>query len=636
MRNLFLCILVIIAVVSCRKKQSDPLNVFHDSVLQRIVDFQDQRLTDSLIPYLNSTNDLYKWHAINAFASIQDSIMGLRLAEMISNSNTNTINKALALAVGQIGQEETCNTLMEKFKTYDSIATKGAILRALGRCMNDESVDEYANLEFENNELKQAHAWGIYRAGLNGYNQDALVKKALQYLGSSHTVETRLGAAHYLGRTGDIKINAYENELFNSSKGDPSPEVRMASALALSKIERPSVNNHLLDILEKENDYRVLINSLRSLGRMHKEKNIPVVIELLDHENSNVAVQAASYLGQHANGFHLDDLEIKLDSIQNFRVKAAITKLLVDELGSARIWEMIENASNQYEQAALIDAAPMSIESLNKVKQLMINRNTHKSVSTAASSKFAALRKSEDFPNDQKEAFINGIIEGFETNDIAVIGNLCALLTDEELNFKEEIDDISFLLNAQENLSLPRDVETHQEIQKAIDYFNGQTYVPTKPAFQHPIDWDFVATIRKDQQVLLNTSKGEIVMEMHVEESPGSVAAIAKLVKDGYYNGKTFHRVVPNFVAQGGCPRGDGWGSLDYTIRSEFNHLNYSTGTVGLASAGKDTESCQWFITHSPTPHLDGRYSIIATVLEGMDVVHQLEMGDVIESMELR
>ena len=122
-------------------------------------------------------------------------------------------------------------------------------------------------------------------------------------------------------------------------------------------------------------------------------------------------------------------------------------------------------------------------------------------------------------------------------------------------------------------------------------------------------------------------------MEFYVEESPGSVAAILKLVQDGYYDGKTFHRVVPNFVAQGGCPRGDGWGSLDYTIRSEFTARGYETGTVGLASSGKDTESCQWFITHSPTPHLDGRYSIIAEVIDGMDVVHQLEVGDIIESM---
>ena len=99
--------------------------------------------------------------------------------------------------------------------------------------------------------------------------------------------------------------------------------------------------------------------------------------------------------------------------------------------------------------------------------------------------------------------------------------------------------------------------------------------------------------------------------------------------------GKVFHRVVPNFVVQAGCPRGDGWGSTDYTIRSEFDPMNYGEGYMGMASAGKHTESCQWFITHSPAPHLEGRYTIFAKVTQGMDVVHRIEIGDQILGIDL-
>jgi cyclophilin family peptidyl-prolyl cis-trans isomerase len=88
-------------------------------------------------------------------------------------------------------------------------------------------------------------------------------------------------------------------------------------------------------------------------------------------------------------------------------------------------------------------------------------------------------------------------------------------------------------------------------------------------------------------------------------------------------------------VALGGCPRGDGYGSTDYSIRSEFAPLRYQVGSVGLASAGKDTESCQWFITHVPTPHLDGRYTIFAQVTKGMEVVNRLEIGDEIQRVRL-
>ncbi|KUG09880.1 peptidylprolyl isomerase [Solirubrum puertoriconensis] len=138
------------------------------------------------------------------------------------------------------------------------------------------------------------------------------------------------------------------------------------------------------------------------------------------------------------------------------------------------------------------------------------------------------------------------------------------------------------------------------------------------------------------QRVVVHTSKGDVVLRLLVEEAPGSVASFVQLVQQGFYNGKNFHRVVPNFVAQGGCPRGDGWGGTDYTLRSEFAERQYAEGAVGLASAGKDTESCQWFITHSPTPHLDGRYTIFAVVERGMEVVHRIDIGDQIRSVELQ
>ena len=92
--------------------------------------------------------------------------------------------------------------------------------------------------------------------------------------------------------------------------------------------------------------------------------------------------------------------------------------------------------------------------------------------------------------------------------------------------------------------------------------------------------------------------------------------------------------LVPNFVVQGGCPRGDGYGSLDYSIRSELPPLSYDReGLVGMASAGNHTEGTQFFITHSPALHLDGNYTIFARVVDGMDVVHQIQPGSKIESI---
>ena len=135
---------------------------------------------------------------------------------------------------------------------------------------------------------------------------------------------------------------------------------------------------------------------------------------------------------------------------------------------------------------------------------------------------------------------------------------------------------------------------------------------------------------------MIGDNNKPVKLQLLKKEAPGSVANFVQLAKNGFFNGKNFHRVIPNFVIQGGCPRGDGYGGLDYSIRSELPPLNYDDeGYVGMASAGNHTECTQWFITHAPTPHLDGRYTIFAKVIEGMETVHQVQIGDVIKSITI-
>ena len=100
------------------------------------------------------------------------------------------------------------------------------------------------------------------------------------------------------------------------------------------------------------------------------------------------------------------------------------------------------------------------------------------------------------------------------------------------------------------------------------------------------------------------------------------------LVRNGFYDGLTFHRVVPDFVVQGGDPTGTGWGGPGYTIRSEWSPRPYVRGTVGIAHSGKDTGGCQWFVTLSEQPHLVGRYTVFGEVTRGMDVFDLMQPGD--------
>jgi cyclophilin family peptidyl-prolyl cis-trans isomerase/HEAT repeat protein len=136
-------------------------------------------------------------------------------------------------------------------------------------------------------------------------------------------------------------------------------------------------------------------------------------------------------------------------------------------------------------------------------------------------------------------------------------------------------------------------------------------------------------------RAIVHTRYGRIEIHLDVVETPLTTANFIDLARRGYFDGLTFHRVVPGFVAQGGDPRGDGRGGPGYTIRCEVGERPYGRGAVGMALSGKDTGGSQFFITHSPQPHLDGGYTLFGAVAEGMDVVDRLRPGDVIQRVEI-
>jgi len=126
------------------------------------------------------------------------------------------------------------------------------------------------------------------------------------------------------------------------------------------------------------------------------------------------------------------------------------------------------------------------------------------------------------------------------------------------------------------------------------------------------------------------TEKGDITIELFPEHAPGTVANFTKLAGSGFYDGLTFHRVIPNFVIQGGCPKGDGTGGPGYTIKCETkgNPHKHARGSLSMAHAGKDTGGSQFFICHAAQPHLDGVHTVFGQVTEGLDVVDAIRAGD--------
>lgn len=136
-------------------------------------------------------------------------------------------------------------------------------------------------------------------------------------------------------------------------------------------------------------------------------------------------------------------------------------------------------------------------------------------------------------------------------------------------------------------------------------------------------------------QAVMETSKGRITLKMFPEAAPNTVANFYKLAKDGFYDGLTFHRVIPGFVAQGGCPNGSGTGGPGWKIACELknNPHKHVKGSLSMAHAGRDTGGSQFFLVLAPQPHLDGQHTVFGQIEEGMDVMLSLKQGDTIESI---
>ena len=135
------------------------------------------------------------------------------------------------------------------------------------------------------------------------------------------------------------------------------------------------------------------------------------------------------------------------------------------------------------------------------------------------------------------------------------------------------------------------------------------------------------------------TEKGNMKVEFYDQETPGTVANFRKLAGEGFYDGLTFHRVIPSFVIQGGCPEGSGRGGPGYTIKCETSAEKqyHDRGVLSMAHAGKDTGGSQFFICHNRqgTQHLDGKHTAFGKVVEGVDVVDEIRPGDKITKIVL-
>lgn len=623
--------------LSCQGKDDQKLtNRFSDPVQVKIADYQDRRLADSLQPYLTHADPTYRREAVQAYGSLQitENIDGIgKLLLMDADAG---VRKAAAFSLGQI-QHPSCERILLGAVVKEKIpANIFEILQAYGKVTTQWNLNPEHFLS--DTVTASGLAWSVYRAGIRGKTDDKANRIAIQLLQKHLPVAARLGAAHYFAR-GAKDFSGAASALTSAATVDESAEVRMAAALALAKVPSDTVLRTLKNIIKTDMDSRVLISAIRALRAFPFNSVKHYLYEALLHKDVHVGIASSEIILETLPEQDWIDVSSLINQTGHWRIAANLYEAAMKAGRNKDLAEEIQDhyrkSQDPYERAWLLGALKHYVPAFDFVASELRTGDTAIVKSTAAAT-LTAMGGVKDLTPALKSRFAHAYAALMKSEqDPAILGTIATALADSTLDYRSILKDHAFLYEAKKRLRLPEHNEAIQPIEAAIAYFEKRKAPSTQNEFNHPIDWNLVKIVPDDQRAIIKTTRGNIVIRLLVNESPGSVANFISLATQDYFDEKIFHRVVPNFVIQAGCKRGDGWGSEDYSIRSEFSPRRYRTGSVGMASAGKDTEGTQWFITHSPTPHLDGRYTIFAEVVEGWQVVDYIGVGDKITDVTI-
>jgi len=373
-----------------------------------------------------------------------------------------------------------------------------------------------------------------------------------------------------------------------------------------------------------------LIEIITALGAIKDERALPFLRHVRWIGEAEVEMAMARF--GEKEFFAVWDDDMPPGSEKDWRRAAAFAQGLA-ETGAPRAREVIlklldPSYRNRFSAQALPEvlraAAKLKVENLSRILREQLSRPDVILRSTAASL-LADLSDDENLG-----ALIDALARA--KNDPANDAKLGALTAISKRKKPEAVEAVKSALADRDHLVRRHAVDLLKQM-GAGDFSDRIGVVQTGhgKAFYQRV----AAGLDKKVTATIHTTKGRIRIELFPQDAPITVGSFVTLARKGFFNGVTFHRVVPNFVIQGGDPRGDGEGGPGYQIRCEVNTRPYVRGAVGMALSGKDTGGSQFFITHSPQPHLDGGYTVFGQVISGMDVVDRISRGDVIRRVEI-
>ncbi len=647
--------------------------------IEMILRRQDTRtiFDGELISLLYDKDSLVRRRVVYAFGSIQDTSVINLLFDRLDDTITAFAIGQIAPNISQPSRISLANDLIWFRMKNINTRAQAKLIEEIGKFGNEETLFDLLTIYGETKDPIVANSltMSIARFAIRGITTREAVQYLLKFIKPIDSTPWQV--VYALQRIGNNPEIHSHLEMVTQLLNHSNPIVRMNLATLLGKVRNEKIClEPLQKLAEFDVDWRVRVNALKALSNYDLRGNDEIIMvykRAFNSGNTNIAITAIDAFGNtrlkigenHAVNeaiFSLEKIALNKnnDYMWQLQSEAAITVAKLEGENAFKIIKPSEYHQTKLQEQLLIALGMTGSKEALRVITSNLDVSKPRLYRAALEGMLELVRRNRG-DSFLVESVYESTLTALKINDVSVITTATSILSDSIFDSHRAVDP---LIETLSKLHLPDDIEAIQGIisllgklkdqraenilksqfeQKdrsiinaalsALKLLTGNDYSSQVPKYFEPLytdfDFKYLNSLRDTIRVKLETIRGDIVIDLYKNIAPFSVMSFLKLASQrGFYRGLSFHRIVPNFVIQGGDPRGDGWGGPGYTIRSEFSPLNFETGMVGLASSGKDTEGSQFFITQSPQPHLDGRYTIIGKVVYGMDVVNKIQLED--------
>ncbi|PSQ82402.1 MAG: peptidylprolyl isomerase [Bacteroidetes bacterium QS_1_63_11] len=655
--RLWLALLILLAWSRADAAQPAPERPSDDLLtrpaLQAVVEAQVKRDGDAIRAELNAEDSAVRARAAFALASVQDTTAVPALLDRLKDS-VPLVRTDAALALGQMPPSSVPSRPLLRALSFERDArAQRHLIEALGKTGDKASLRRLLRLS-PPPDRNPAVALTLARYGMRGITDSTATAWLVEHL-SADDPWTRRNAAYAMGRVESLtagRADTLRAVLNNISPDDPAA---MHLLGALGTVGTATDGSRAAEWLRTAPDWRTRVEAARALSSLPTaDESQAALVSALDDDHPLVARTAAETLASMQwTPDQIAGVGAWIDAhTDQWRIVAPLLRGLARNERSGRVLNTVARWQTDRSAVAYAAALPaLAPLDASRADSLLDAALRHDDPRVATAGVRAVVSRWERTRPDGAEAAFERLSATVRRGDPALLYHGAPALADSAFAPMGAADTLA---SAYRTLTTPDDLEGMTAVLDALGTLGGPTAEETlREALDHPhhavrtaaaqrlsAATDTTVTAARaplpdtpSMRLVLETTRGTVTIKLDAEQAPQTTQAITRFAREGRYDGVPFHRVVPNFVVQGGdFARRDGFGSPGVFLRTESTRIHHRRGTIGMASAGTDTEGSQFFIPHSMQPHLDGDYTAFGRVTDGMDVVDRLRAFDQIES----